>query len=129
MGTNICLSERKFIVYLTKWLFGERIKYIKMDIKRNAEFIELYSECIFEYSFVEDYNDWVDLIENKSLYFYIKNLDENRKCVVFKNIILGESITEVAKDLGISKQLANAYKQHFIRDAKIILSEAHKNNC
>lgn len=133
METDICLSERKFIVYLTKWLVGERIKYIKMDIKRNAEFnaefLELCSECISEYSFVEDYNDWFELIENKSLYFYVKNLGKNRKCVVFKNIILGESITEVAKDLGISKQLANAYKHDFIRDARIILSKAHKINC
>lgn len=128
MSEKISLVEKQFTTYLIKWYLGERIKFIKSDIKRNEELSCSFNSLEENNTYFLDdptyecsQKEWVESIENKNLYHYTKNLNEKKKTLIYRNIILGESLTEVASMLKISKQLAYAYKKEYLSIAKKIL--------
>lgn len=126
----IPLVERKFINYLKKWYLGARTEFIKKEIKRNSELeIDIGSDEISDErangSYVNSFgDDWIEDIENKELYWLIKNLPDKRRDVVGSVIIRNQPLSDVAEKLHISKQLAHAYKAQFLEHARRILKSS-----
>ncbi|WIV13375.1 hypothetical protein [Proteiniborus sp. MB09-C3] len=60
-------------------------------------------------------------ILERHLISYLKKLPKNKKLLIYKNIIENKSLTDSAREIGISKQLAYSYKKQVLENCKKIL--------
>lgn len=117
---ELCLEEKKFINYIKKYYCGIRVNFINNEIKRNKELQNLNEEI----HHIDDNilkNNWLEQIENRDIYQILISLPEVQREVVTKVIFENVPLSEVAQKVGISKQLAYAYKKKFISKATELL--------
>lgn len=115
---EISIEEKKFINYLKKYYLGIRVNFINNEIKRNSELQNFKEEESYNID-VDSFNgEWIQQIENKHVHKILINLPKNQKAVVTGVIFENVPLSEIAKKIGISKQLAYSYKKKFIDSVK-----------
>ncbi|MGF7057434.1 hypothetical protein [Brassicibacter mesophilus] len=118
--------ERYLISYLKKWYLGKRIDFIKKDIKKREELsndICNKNTIVSEDIVTLNEDNWIEYIENRKIFYYFKSLPKNKIQIIYKNIVENKSLTNSAKEIGISKQLAYSYKKQILENCKKILQE------
>ncbi|WP_127529875.1 sigma-70 RNA polymerase sigma factor region 4 domain-containing protein [Paenibacillus kobensis] len=118
---NLSITERKFISYITKYLHGEKLRFLKEAQQTNKHDrvydFEKFSNALIYYE-QKFTSDWNHHVESEELYNLINKLPPKQKFIIVNNLFGGMPLSHCADKLGISKQLAFSYKKSFIDKAR-----------